>query len=84
MRIIKLTKGKETIVDDDTFNKFGKLRWHISTCGYAVRSSSRKLGKQKKIYLHREILNPNKNQLIDHVDENRLNNQRNNLRLCNT
>lgn len=29
MKIIKLTKGKEVIVDNDIFKKYGHLKWHV-------------------------------------------------------
>src|SRR6185369_7879503 len=43
-----------------------------------------KNGKRKHIYLHRLIMDCPKGMNIDHIDHNRLNNQKFNLRICTT
>jgi HNH endonuclease len=78
MKTIKLSQGKETIVDDDIFNKYSQLSWHIKPHGktfYAKHSSA-----HGPVYLHRLIMCP-KNSEVDHIDGNGLNNLRSNLRV---
>lgn len=66
----------EVMVDDDEYERLIKFNWYYNK-GYAIRVSPRKDGG--KIYkMHREILNCHA--AIDHIDRNRLNNQKANLR----
>lgn len=83
MEKIILTKGKQTILDGADFAKCVKHKWHFTTTGYACRTVS-KNGKQSNIYMHREIMNAKPGQIIDHIDRNKLNNQKSNLRFCTT
>lgn len=83
---IFLTKGRFTLVDDEDFDKVNKLKWLFEPSkGYAirreyVRGSGRKNQKQKTIFLHRFILDFPQKQ-IDHINGNRLDNRKSNLRL---
>ena len=83
MKEIRLTKNKITIVDDMDYEKLNKYKWHTLSNGYtfyAVRKP-----KSGVILMHREIMgltNGDKLQ-VDHFDDNGLNNQRSNLRICN-
>lgn len=76
MKIIPLNKGKEALVDDEDFDMLSRYHWYCDVHGY-VRTST-----PYKMYMHRLIMNPPKNMQIDHSDNNRLNNQRSNLRIC--
>lgn len=76
MKKIILSQKAYCLVDDDIFEKYGHLKWHMNT-GYAKRTE---LGKA--LLLHRLILKAKKGECVDHIDRNKLNNQRNNLRLC--
>lgn len=80
MAIILLINGGETIVDDADFAWLSQYHWRLNTCGYAERTNNNK--KPKYIRMHRDILQPPNGIGCDHIDGNRLNNQRNNLRLC--
>lgn len=84
MRVIFLTTGGTTLVDDDVFEWASKFNWHAGkrkNTTYAIRTIKRK-GKTFKILLHREILQAPKDLQVDHRDGEGLNNLRENLRLA--
>lgn len=79
---IPLTKGQVAVVDDSD-SHLVRYRWYLSIGGYACHGFyDRNDGKSKSCFMHHVIIGRplNKNQ-IDHVDGNRLNNRRNNLRI---
>lgn len=83
MKEIQLTKGKVALVDDEDFNYLNQFKWQVSECrhtSYAIRTE-RKNGLKKTIRMHRDILSITDVEIIvDHIDHNGLNNQKNNLR----
>lgn len=81
MKLIKLTQNKVTIINDRDFQAVNKLKWHIHSLGYAV-SKFWLNGKCKSIYMHRLIINPKKYEVVDHINGNKLDNRRINLREC--
>lgn len=68
-------KGKYALVDDDIFEKYGKLKWHLSDKGYAVRRNNHKTTR-----LHRLITDCPDDLVVDHINRNPLDNRRQNLR----
>ena len=74
---IKLTKGMSTIVDDDDFESVNQYKWYFSSTGYAERRHGK-----GKLLLHRFIMNPKNDLQVDHINGNRLDNSRSNLRLA--
>jgi len=80
MKMIQLTQGKVTIVDDDDYEKFGHINWHFSH-GRAVNRNTRK--HKKTLWLHREIMGDPEGILVDHINGNPLDNRKANLRLVN-
>lgn len=79
MKTLPLSNGLVTVVDDDVYVWASRNRWTANrlknTC-YAYRKN-----RGNTLYLHRAILNPGKDQEIDHIDGDGLNNQRTNLRI---
>ena len=75
-------KGKYTLVDYEDYMRLKKYHWHISINTSGITYVSRTTKDNKKIYLHREILNPPDNYLIDHINMNGLDNRKENLRLA--
>ena len=78
MKRIELTRGKFATVDDADFDILGKYSWHCTEHGYAARRDS----DSKHHYLHRDILNAKKGEVIDHISGDKLDNRRVNLRIC--
>jgi hypothetical protein len=76
-RLIPLTQGKQTIVDDKDFELLSKFKWCYSV-GYAARRDSRK----SFILMHRVIIKTPNGMLTDHINGNGLDNRRSNLRIC--
>ena len=85
MRVIKLTKGYQTIVDDEDYDSLIKHNWCYAD-GYAVRGeyTHHKNGKttHKTVGIHRYIMNAPNGMEVDHRDGNKLDNRKQNLRIC--
>jgi hypothetical protein len=78
---IKLTKGQFALVDDEDFDFINQWKWLVDSKGYAVRHEPRQKGKIRKwIYMHRLINCTPKDKFTDHINHNKLDNRKNNLR----
>ena len=73
---IPLAGGLYAYVDAADFESLNKYNWGVRN-GYAARSE-----KGKVILMHRQIMHPPKGMVVDHMDHNRLNDCRSNLRVC--
>jgi len=83
MKTIPLTQGRVAIVDDADFESLNKFKWCCSKFGYAVRAGKRDSNsKQPTIRMHRVIINAPKNYDVDHANRNRIDNRKENLRIC--
>jgi hypothetical protein len=80
MKEIDLPNGVVVIVDDEDYAWLSTMRWHLNTQGYAAR----KVGRNGTMLMHRLILGLEKGdeRRGDHIDGNRLDNRRANLRTC--
>lgn len=81
MKKIKLPCGKETIVDDDVYGSIGELAWHALPTDYVTVTMGSKKNKMR-LYLHRYIVRPRPGFEVDHLNKNRLDNRRENLKEC--
>lgn len=84
MKEIRLQNGKICRVDDFDFERLSAFKWY-DLQGYVARKPTEKLdGKRPWIRMHREILGleVGDGKIVDHIDCDRLNNQRSNLRLA--
>ena len=76
VRMIALTDGGYAYVDAADYEWLHRWTWHLND-GYPSRTE-----KGKEIAMHREIMQPPKGKVVDHIDGNRANNCRRNLRVC--
>lgn len=84
-RLIQLNQNKFAFVDEEDFDNLNQYTWTISN-GYAARRLKRcyevgKKPKQRDQKMHRLLLGEPNNQ-VDHINGNRLDNRKINLRIC--
>ena len=77
------------VVDAADYDAVASFSWYAQrtvlkgrVIWYATRSGGRHDGQQARIYMHRAIMKPPNELVIDHIDGDGLNNQRLNLRAC--
>jgi len=77
----KFNKEKaETIIDKKYFNKVKYKKWYLSTTGYVFTSNKSDTGKWR---LHWSIIGkPPIKYHTDHINRNKLDNRKINLRIC--
>jgi HNH endonuclease len=84
-RRIYLGEEEWAIVEPEDYYRFGNFKWGINGSGdryYAVRNAKTGTGKTKRVYMHREIMNPPAGLFVDHKNNDPLDNRRENLRLA--
>ncbi len=80
MREIKLHSGESVLVDDRDYKFLSQWKWYMGSGGYAQRTYTRN-NRNHLVIMHRLILG-NPDGSIDHIDGDKNNNQRRNLRLA--
>lgn len=79
MKKIKLANNRGfAIIDDDDFEWVSKFKWQLDTQGYAKRGTT----ICGNIPLHREVIKAGVGQLVDHINFDKLDNRKCNLRIC--
>lgn len=62
------------LIDLECIDLVKKYKWHLSSHNYVYN--------KKAGFLHRYIMNPTDNLVVDHINRNQLDNRRENLRIC--
>lgn len=82
-----LTSQNVTLIDDEDYSLVSQYKWGVS----GIRKNGRLwlyvqgwsyALRQKHVYLHRLILGAKKGQVVDHINGDRFDNRRSNLRIC--
>jgi len=83
MKHLPLSRGKISIIDDADFDWLSQWKWSCAANGYAVRRKG--AGESEPgtvIYLHRVIMGFPTGKEVDHINRNKLDNRRSNLRIA--
>lgn len=83
VKVIKLNQGKEALVDDEDFDLLSQWNWGYNANGGHYASRTDRSGeRQTTVLMHRFIIGAKRGEIVDHINRNRLDNRRSNLRLC--
>ncbi len=83
MKVILLTKERHAIVDEEDFESLSKYSWFFNDKnGYTAKNNPKCDGIRKKEYMHRFIMNAPKGMEVDHINGDKLDNRKCNLRIC--
>lgn len=79
-KLIYLYGGKVTVVDEEDYEELSKYKWSLTSNGYAKRTECNNIGR-KTVRMHRQIMKVNENQELDHINGDKLDNRKGNLRI---
>jgi predicted hydrolase (HD superfamily) len=81
VKYIKLTQGKRAIIDNDDYEYINQFKWRMSSQGYAQsHTRNKETNKYKTTLMHRVINNTPAELLTDHINHNKLDNRKVNLK----
>jgi hypothetical protein len=83
MRELILLRGEIAMVDDEDYERLSRYSWHIMNHGYVARTYIEDKAKKVEL-LHRAIMQTPTNMDTDHIDGDKLNNTKANLRIVTT
>lgn len=80
----RLGKGKFTQVDDEDYEHLNQFYWQLNDRGY-VQGRYRRFKREqwRNVKMHRIIIGVPRGVSVDHIDGNKTDNRRRNLRPCN-
>lgn len=73
---VLLPGGRTALIDDADAPEILRYSWYVNSKGYAERSA----GRRRKVIMHRQLMEGCTAPEIDHVNGNKLDNRRVNLR----
>jgi hypothetical protein len=81
MKVIHCVSGEEVFVDDEDFEYLSQYKWYFhKSDGYTYRNLEKKRNS-KRIAMHKELIECPLGYERDHINRNRLDNRRENLRV---
>src|SRR5436305_413040 len=75
--ILRTVKGRDILIDAEDLDRVSGRVWSVSVWGYATRQEH-----GKTMYLHRVVMNAPDDLEVDHINHNRLDCRKENLRLA--
>lgn len=79
---ILLNDSNVALIDTEDINLVKEYTWRLNRNGYAVSEYRESTNKSKRIQMHRLINKTPYNYLTDHINHNKLDNRKINLRTC--
>jgi hypothetical protein len=76
---IRLSNGSISIVDAEDYEVLTEYTWRLGVDGYAKRNTHKPY-KGATMLMHRQIMDASAGQMLDHINRNKLDNRRANLR----
>lgn len=76
IKIFSNREIKECLVDDDKWHELSKLKWYLEKNNYIQATIH-----NKQVFMHRYLLNPSDNKIVDHINNIRYDNRKHNLRI---
>lgn len=77
MLVVGLTQGKVALIDKADHELVNRWKWSYDPTGYARRNE-----RGRKVYLHRQLMGEPIDLEVDHINGDKLDNRRRNLRVC--
>lgn len=71
---IELLNGEIAIVDEEDYFGLSKYIWHLNSGGYVLNNKAERM--------HRLITKCPRGKEVDHINKNKLDNRKENLRIC--
>lgn len=78
---LELNQGKSTLINIEDVDAINEQRWFFDSSNGYARAKIWKDGKKKTVSLHQFLTNPEKGMEVDHINGDRLDNTRSNLRV---
>ncbi len=86
MKEILLTHNQVTLIDDEDYQLISQYKWRAvydkSDYKWRAVNTERINGKKRSLSMHRLIMNSPSHFVVDHINNDPLDNRRNNLRIC--